>query len=90
MDVAKLRAAGAPLERLLPGTDHPSGNRRGAATRPPGRTTEVESHVAAAYGLSEGAVRQQFCSTFIDARDVEPLLPPGVRAMLAHARASRG
>jgi TatD DNase family protein len=93
MDVSSLGSAGAPLGRLLPETDHPSGNRRGATTRQPGWTTDVESHVAAAYGVPEGAVRQQFWSTLVglvDALGVEPFLPPVVCAMLAHARGSRG
>ena len=89
MDVTRLKAAGVPLDRLLPETDHPSGNRRGATEKQPGWTMDVEKAVAAAYAIPADKVRQRFWTTFaelVDATSVEQLLPPVVRAMLAHAR----
>lgn len=93
MAVDRLVAGGVPLERLLPETDHPSGNRRGTATKQPGWTVDVEASVGKAYGLSEQAVRQQFWTTLaglVETLDVERLLPPVVRAMLAHVPRSKG
>ncbi|TCI97400.1 TatD family hydrolase [Aeromicrobium sp. IC_218] len=91
MDPRRLATAGVPLERLLPETDHPSGNRRGASMKQPGWTSDVEASVARAYGLPEQAVRRQFWKTLaalVDALDVEWLLPPVVCAMLDAARRS--
>jgi TatD DNase family protein len=88
MDVEGLAAAGVALERLLPETDHPSGNRRGTSTKQPGWTSDVEASVGRVYGLSERAARQQFWITLsglVDTLEVARLLPPVVRAMLSHA-----
>ncbi|WP_122816346.1 TatD family hydrolase [Nocardioides pantholopis] len=89
MDPQRLAAAGVPAERLLPETDHPSGNRRGAFPRQPGSTRDVETKIAAAYGMADDAVRQQFWTTFaglVESLDVDRLLPSVVRAMLTRAR----
>lgn len=91
MDILKLRAAGVPLDRLLPETDHPSGNRRGGGIRQPGWTVDVEQAVGEIYGLSQEAVRLRFWNTFVrlvDDLKVAGLLPPVVQAMVSQARKS--
>ena len=91
MDILKLRASGVPLDRLLPETDHPSGNRRGGGTRQPGWTVDVEQAVGEIYGLSQDAVRQRFWTTFVrlvDDLKVVGLLPPVVQSMATQARTS--
>lgn len=89
MDCAKLRSAGVPLDRLLPETDHPAGNRRGTDLRQPGWTLDVEQAVAEAYGLTTAQVRDQFWRTLAGLTrdlDLDDLLPRAVRAMLLVAR----
>lgn len=89
MDVAKLKAAGVPFSSLLPETDHPSAN-RGSDTSQPGWTVDVEQAIAMVYGTTPDGVRQQFWLTLaneVDGLGVLDLLPPVIRAMLAHAKA---
>jgi TatD DNase family protein len=89
MDVGRLRQAGVSLERLLPETDHPAGNRRAGGLRQPGWTADVEQAAAVAYGVTPGEVRTQFWRTLAGLTrhlDVDPLFPRPVRAMLDAAR----
>lgn len=91
MDPTKLRMAGVPITSLLPETDHPSGNRRGASPRQPGQTLDVERAVGAAYGFDPSEVRNIFWKTFsahVDTKGVHALLPPAVQRMVRFAQAS--
>lgn len=90
MDCRRLRSAGVPLERLLPETDHPAGNRRSGAPRQPGWTSDVELAIAAEYGVTSVEVRTQFWRTLsrlTQGFDLDQLFPQPVRAMLKTARA---
>lgn len=85
MDPAKLRAAGVPIGSLLPETDHPSGNRRGALPRQPGQTLDVEQAIGVAYGVEPAEVRDTFWKTFsglVDTTGVLTLLPTAVQSMI--------
>lgn len=87
MDVLTLKAAGVPLNRLLPETDHPAGNRR-SEFRQPGWTLDVEQAVGVAYDLAADRVRNQFWRNLagvVDVHRVTGLLPPVVQSMLQHA-----
>lgn len=48
-----------PSSRVLPETDHPSGDRRGPSPRKPGNVREVEIKLAALWGLSAPETRQR-------------------------------
>lgn len=92
MDIGRLRAVGIPLDRLLPETDHPSGNRRGDGPRQPGWTIDVEQVVAASYGVGVDDVRRYFWDTLVrevDRCDLVDLMSPVVQAMLRQARSAR-
>ncbi|TNC23734.1 TatD family hydrolase [Amycolatopsis alkalitolerans] len=90
MDYERLRRAGVPLDRLLPETDHPAGNRAGGGLlTQPGWTLDVERAVADAYALTPEEVRAQFWSTLAGltrSLDLDALFPMPVRAMLEAAR----
>ena len=49
-----------PSSRVLPETDHPSGDRRGPSPRKPGNVREVEMKLGALWGLSAPETRQRF------------------------------
>ncbi|GAC70426.1 TatD family hydrolase [Gordonia soli] len=90
MDPTKLRMAGVPITLLLPETDHPSGNRRGASPRQPGQTLDVERAVGRAYGIDSAEVRRIFWKNFssqVDSKGVFALLPPAVQRMVRFAQA---
>ncbi len=53
-----------PLERLLPETDHPYGDRRKAGVRQPGGVAEVERPIARLHGRESRQVRIQFWQNF--------------------------
>ncbi|WP_024876832.1 TatD family hydrolase [Saccharomonospora piscinae] len=89
MDCVRLCHAGVPLDRLLPETDHPAGNRRGSGLKQPGWTLDVEGAVADAYALTPEDVRTRFWHTLAGlARSfyLDDLFPRPVRAMLEAAR----
>lgn len=89
MDVGRLRQAGVPLERLLPETDHPAGNRRAGGLQQPGWTSDVEQAVAEAYRVTPDEVRTVVWRTLAGLTrdlDLDPLFPGPVRAMLDAAR----
>lgn len=90
MGAAALKGHGVPLTRLLPETDHPSGNRQGRLLKQPGWTVDIEEGVADVYGIPTDLVRRQFWRTLadqVDALDVaSALFPPAVTAMLDQAK----
>lgn len=49
-----------PVSRILPETDHPSGDRRTRGVKRPGGVAEVEKRLAQHYGLTEPEMRIQF------------------------------
>ncbi len=53
-----------PLDRLLPETDHPYGDRRAPGTRRPGEVGEVEKRIAMLHGLNPREVRLYFWKNF--------------------------
>ncbi|MBN9154707.1 MAG: TatD family hydrolase [Microbacterium sp.] len=53
-----------PLERILPETDHPYGDRRTAGVKQPGGVAEVERRIAKLHGLESREVRIQFWRNF--------------------------
>lgn len=53
-----------PLERMLPETDHPYGDRRTAGVKQPGGVSEVERRIAKLHGLDTRDVRVQFWRNF--------------------------
>lgn len=80
--------ATVPLNRLLPETDHPSGDRASRPPRVPGNVSRVEQELAKLHGLSPTAVRQQFWSnlkTLTASVQVGGLLPARVAAVIAAA-----
>ncbi|WP_040163841.1 TatD family hydrolase [Microbacterium gorillae] len=89
VNVATLRASAAvdliPLERLIPETDHPDGNRRGAAPHQPGNVTQVEEALANARGLTAAEVRLQAwrnLAALVATTGTKGLLPSRVAAIL--------
>lgn len=80
--------ATVPLERLLPETDHPSGDRFGKPPRVPGNVNHVEQELAHRHGLTPTAMRRQFWSNLkilTDSVDVSELLPARIAAVIAAA-----
>lgn len=80
--------AAVPLERLLPETDHPSGDRYGTPPNVPGNVSRVEQEVARLHGLSPIDVRQKFWSNLKALTNsvlVSEVLPKRVAAMVAAA-----
>lgn len=80
--------ATVPLDRLLPETDHPSGDRFGKPPRVPGNVNRVEQELAKLHGLTPTAVRQHFWSNLrvlTVSLDVARLLPERVAALIAAA-----
>lgn len=78
-----------PMERLLPETDHPDGNRYGSRPRQPGSTTDVEVALARHHGIEPADVRLkvwQNLSRLVTICNVGALLPPRVSAILSAAR----
>jgi TatD DNase family protein len=77
-----------PLERLLPETDHPSGDRYGKPPRVPGNVSRVEQELARLHGLTPTAIRQQFWSNLkvlTNSVAVSEVLPGRVAAVVAAA-----
>ena len=76
-----------PLERILPETDHPFGD-KGRSKRRPGEVSDVEEAIGTVHGISVGDVRRQ---TWVNLREVVSksgvgrLLPTNVRRHLAFA-----
>lgn len=92
VNIATLRRNAAveliPLERLIPETDHPDGNRRGDAPHQPGNVTEVEEALASARGISAAEVRLQAWRNLVAlvaSTATRGLLPPRVAAILDSA-----
>lgn len=80
--------AAVPLERLLPETDHPSGDRFGQAPRVPGNVSRVEHELAKLHGLTPTAVRHRFWANLkalTASVHVAGLLPRRVAAVIAAA-----
>lgn len=75
-----------PLNRILPETDHPFGDRRGTAPKYPGGVADVEGMLSAHYGLPITDVRRQ---TWANLREIvsttatAELLPRSIRVSLA-------
>ena len=89
MSVARLKEAGVPLSALLPETDHPAGNRKSSGPHQPGWTLDVEDAVAAQYGVSTEAVRQECWSNLaalVERLGLAEMFPAPVQAMLTAAR----
>lgn len=75
-----------PLERLLPETDHPFGDRRERASAQPGNVALVEKEIGAAYGMSIVETRLQLWRNLKDlvaATNTTSLLPRSARLQLA-------
>lgn len=78
-----------PMDRLLPETDHPDGNRYGARPRRPGSTADVEVALARHHGIEPTDVRLkvwQNLARLTTSTKVGALLPPRVGAILTAAR----
>lgn len=74
-----------PLDRVLLETDHPSGDRFGAAPRQPGRVQPVEAAIAKYHGVTSGVVRQHVWANFariVAATSTRALVPEPVRRMI--------
>ena len=77
--------AGIPLERVLPETDHPFGN-RGRGLQRPGEVCHVEMALAEAHGLGRMELRRRTWRTLASIAEksgIGPLLPARVRGQLA-------
>ncbi|MFF7216819.1 TatD family hydrolase [Streptomyces sp. NPDC008238] len=76
-----------PLDRVLPETDHPFGDRSGSGQgRRPGHVLPVEQCLAALHGLSPGEIRQQTwrnLGELVRRTRTRMLLPRPVRVTLA-------
>lgn len=75
-----------PLDRLLPETDHPFGDRQRGRERRPGLIVDVEAAIARHHDLSTEGVRTtmwQNLLAVVRQTSVVPLLPGRVRALLA-------
>ncbi len=75
-----------PLDRLLPETDHPFGDRSRGGTRRPGYVRDVEESIAVIHGLSVAEVHRQLwlnLSSLVSSVGVGGLLPAGLRPLLA-------
>ncbi|WP_409141689.1 TatD family hydrolase [Cellulosimicrobium sp. RS] len=80
--------ATVPLDRLLPETDHPSGDRFGKPPRVPGNVSRVEQEIAKLHGLSPTVARQHLWSNLkalTASVNVSRLLPERVAAVIAAA-----
>lgn len=80
------RLACLPLDRSLPETDHPFGDRRVGSRRQPGGTTAVESALAAVHHMSSSDVRVQMWRnllSLVTETAVSRLMPAVVRGHLA-------
>lgn len=80
--------ANVPLERLLPETDHPGGDRFGRRPRVPGNVSIVEKELANLHGLTPTAMRQQFWSNLkalTESVNVIDILPARVATVVAAA-----
>lgn len=78
-----------PIDRILPETDHPDGNRYGSRPRQPGSTADVELALARHHGVDPADMRLkvwQNLACLVAATNVESLLPRRVSAILTAAR----
>lgn len=76
-----------PVERILPETDHPSGDRLTRGVKHPGGVSEVETRLARNYQLSEQEMRIQFwrnLRALVKKVGVLPLLGSEWRAVFDH------
>lgn len=90
VNTATLRRSNAidliPIDRLLPETDHPDGNRSGTRPHQPGNVADVEATLAKARGLSAMEVRIQAwrnLATLVTRTRTSALLPERVAAILS-------
>ena len=77
--------ASIPLDRVLPETDHPFGD-KGPGLRRPGQVAPVEAALAEAHGLSPGEIRAKTWKTLaaiVQQTGTGQLLPERVRRQLA-------
>jgi len=75
-----------PLDRLLPETDHPFGNRSAGRSRRPGNVADVERTIGRIHGLDETAVRLAMWRNLaakVAAAKCGSLLPRPTRIILA-------
>lgn len=76
-----------PIERVLPETDHPSGDRLTRGVKRPGGVSEVETRMAKNYQLSESEMRIQFwrnLRVLVNGVGVSSLLGSEWRAVFDH------
>ncbi|MFC6355951.1 TatD family hydrolase [Luethyella okanaganae] len=77
-----------PLERLLLETDHPDGNRYGRGPRQPGNIADVETALAARYGITTQAIRERAwrnLAELVEATATLDMLPSRVRGIVSSA-----
>jgi TatD DNase family protein len=89
INTATLRRSDAidliPVDRLLPETDHPDGNRNGPRPHQPGNVLDVEAALAKQRGLTTTQIRAHAwrnVATLVAATGTKPLLPPRVAEIL--------
>lgn len=74
-----------PLDRLLPETDHPFGNRTGAKPRRPGQVSDIEARIASSFKLAVEEVRAimwRNLAEIVRSTRVGGLMPDRVRVLL--------
>ncbi|TCB87732.1 TatD family deoxyribonuclease [Micromonospora zingiberis] len=74
-----------PIDRILPETDHPDGNRGGARPHQPGNVTDVETALATMHGLDVVDFRLQTwrnLASLVAVTETRRLLPPRVAAII--------
>lgn len=89
INTATLRRSDAidliPMDRLLPETDHPDGNRGAARPHQPGNVRDVEAILAKQRGLTTTQIRANAwrnLATLVATTGTKHLLPPRVAAIL--------
>lgn len=78
--------ASLPLDRVLPETDHPFGDKSSGRGRRPGNVEDVERTLAQAHGLDQQRIRQEMwrnLAELVRTTNCGALLPRPVRVALA-------
>lgn len=86
--VRHLSKFNVPLDRLLPETDHPFGDRFGGADRRPGNVASVELQLSRMHGQTPDELRVQMwrnLQTLVRDAGVTPLLPRSAKIALLAA-----